>query len=672
MKKKKILTLSKVMPAQMPHNSARKRYSRQAHGSDWELLQRCRQAWNNLSGVRQTRARTRNYCYGDQWSDTIKVYKNGWWTTMTEREYMEKRGTAPLSNNIMVSIVNSIVGLYAKQGTEPVCFARTRDAQLLSDMMSATMQCNWQNTGMEDMLKHEVEEYLISGQMFARETWDDKELEMEDAWTDMENPDLMFWEGGSDPRHNDLSLIGVLHDVSREDLYKKFARPEYGFSIDDLQSIFHIADDGSASETSGVLHNEQNSLDNLSFDTPSKGNHYVRIIEVWTTETKMRLQCYDPIATSENDAYFRVDLEDTDMVASLIDKNEKRKKMYDEMGVAEEDRAYITSEEIADKYWYYTYMAPDGTILCKGETPYDFKSHPFTMKLFPYVNGEIHPFMANVIDQQRYINRLIIMNDMAIRSASKGIWMIPTTVLDGRSPEQFAEEVTEYDGMFFYTPKRTMPNVKPEIITSSAVNIGTNELLQIELNLIREVTNVSGALQGKTPSAGTSASRYAQETQNATVSLYTILKDMEVFTEKIANKKCMVIKQFYDNGRLIFNKDYNSIMEYDRTAARDVKFKISIKNSAATATYQTQINDKLDQLLSMGAINVVQYLQNLNAPFADKLLQSVQQQQAQLESMAQQQQALAQQQGGGQVDASGQVAGANQQAVAQAQNLMMQ
>lgn len=590
---------------------------------------------------------------------------------MTEREYMEKRGTAPLCNNIMVSILNSIVGLYAKQGTEPVCFARTRDSQTLSDMMSATMQCNWQTTEMEDLLKHAVEEYLVSGQMYARESWEDKEMEIEDSWTDLLNPDLMFWEGGSDPRHNDMSLIGVLHDVSREDLYKKFARPEYGLTVDDLNDIFNLSDDIPDDEAGKYPTNEQNSLGNLSFDTSTKGRHYVRVIEVWTTETKMRLQCYDPIATSESDAYFRVDMEDVEMLNSLVKKNEERKKQYDEMGVPESDRAYIQSQQIADKYWFYTYMAPDGTILCKGETPYDYKSHPFTIKLFPYVNGEIHPFMTNVIDQQRYINRLIIMNDMAIRSAAKGIWMIPKTVLDGITPEQFAEEVTEFDGMVFYKPNKNMPNVRPEIITSNAVNIGTNELLQIELNLIREVTNVSGALQGKTPSAGTSASRYAQETQNATVSLYTILKDMEVFTERIANKKCMTIKQFYDDGRLIFNKDFNNIMEYDRLAARDVKFKISIKNAAASATYQTQINDKLDSLLQMGAINVVQYLQNLNAPFADKLLQSVQQQQAELQSMAEQQQMLAQQQGGGLVQGNI-VQGADQNAVQQAQNFITQ
>ena len=660
MAKTRILTLSKVMPRRNTYDSVKARKRRQEHGKDWELLTRCRNAWNNLSGVRETRARTMRYCTGDQWSDTIRVYKNGYWQEMSERDYMERRNQTPMSNNIMVSILESITGLYAKQGTEPVCFARDNDSRQLSDMMSATMQCNWQTTEMQDLLNHAIKDYLQGGQMFVRETWEDKELEMPDAWTELMEPDHMFFECGSDPRHNDLSLIGVLHDVSREDLYQKFAREEYGLTIKDLDTIFDLEDP--YEHEGGYEFNDEKALANLSFDYTNKGRHYLRVIEVWTTETKPRLQCFDPIATSGNNAYFRIDLDDTAMIAKLRSDNNKRKQQYDEMGIPEDERAYIKSWEVADKYWYYTYMSPDGTILCQGETPYDYKSHPFTMKLYPYINGEIHPFMANVIDQQRYINRLIVMNDMALRSSFKGFKMIPTTVLGGKSPEQFMEQAVEYDGYIFYTPKRTMPNVKPEIITSNAVNIGTNELLQIELNLIREVTNVSGALQGKTPSAGTSAARYAQESQNATTSLFTILSDMEVFTERLATKKCMTIQQFYEDGRKIFNKDGLNVYRYDRLSARDIHFKISIKNAAATAAYNTSQNDDLKELLGMGAINLIQYLQNVNKPYADKLLSSIQEQQAQLEQMYQQQAA---QQGGVQVDENGQVQGADQNAVNQ-------
>lgn len=661
MAKKKLLTLSKVMPRHNTYDSVKARKRRQEHNKDWELLTRCRNAWNNLSGVRATRARTMRYCTGDQWSDTIRVYKDGWWQEMTERAYMERRNETPMTNNIMVSILESIAGLYAKQGTEPVCFARDNDSRQLSDMMSATMQCNWQTTEMQDLLNHAIKDYLQGGQMFVRETWEDKELEMPDAWTELMEPDHMFFECGSDPRHNDLSLIGVLHDVSREDLYQKFARKEYNLTIEDLNAIFDIEEP--YDHGGGYEFNDEKALANLSFDFSNKGKHYVRVIEVWTTETKPRLQCFDPIATSGNNAYFRIDLDDTAMIEHLRKQNAERIKQCKELGVPDDEIPRIRSWEVADKYWYYTYLAPDGTILCQGETPYDYKSHPFTMKLYPYINGEIHPFLANVIDQQRYINRLIVMNDMALRSSFKGFKMIPVTVLNGRTPEQFMEEAIEYDGWIFYKPSNKQPNVKPEIITSSAVNIGTNELLQIELNLIREVTNVSGALQGKTPSAGTSAARYAQESQNATTSLFTILSDMEVFTERLATKKCMTIQQFYEDGRKIFNKDGLNVYNYDRLSARDIHFKISIKNAAATAAYNTSQNDDLKELLQIGAINLVQYLQNVNKPYADKLLSSIQEQQAQLEQMYQQQ--AAQAQGGVQVDENGQVQGADQNAVNQ-------
>lgn len=661
---KKIPTLSRVMPSSgKTFDSVKRRMERQnGRKTDYELLQRCWQAWNNLEAVRMTRDRAKRYCYGDQWGDTVRVYKNGYYYDMTEREYLKRKGSVPLSNNVMVSILNTLVGMYAKQGTEPVCFARTRSSQSLSDMMSATMQCNWQNTQMEDLLKHALEDYLIGGVMVCRETYEDRTQEIEDSWTDYIEPNYVFWEGGSDPRHLDLSLIGVLHDESVNDLYKKFAREEYGLSIDDLNRIFDIDPDNS--QTEGTMHNDTNDLSNISFDIPSKRGHYVRVIEAWTTETKYRYQCYDPIATNESDAYFRIECDDKVLIAELNAKNVERKKQYDLMGVPPEDRAYITAKKVADKYWYYTFMAPDGTVLCRGETPYDFKSHPFTVKFYPYVNGEIHPFMGNVIDQQRYINRLIIMNDMAIRSSAKGLMLVPTQVLDGMTPDEFAEQATEYDGIMFYTPKATLPNSRPDVITSNAVNLGTNELLQIELNLMREVSNVSGALQGKTPTAGTSASRYAQESQNASTSLYSILKDMESFTECVAQKKCMMIKQYYENGRPIFNRDNTYPMEYDRLAARDIMFKISIKNAAATASYQNNINDKLDRLLEIGAINIVQYLQNLNEPFADKLLQDVQ---SQVEDLRAQQAEM-----GLQAPQNGVVPGADQEAVERAQGYLMQ
>lgn len=69
-------------------------------------------------------------------------------------------------------------------------------------------------------------------------------------------------------------------------------------------------------------------------------------------------------------------------------------------------------------------------------------------------------------------------------------------------------------------------------------------------------------------------------------------------------------------------------------------------------------------LLENGYISIVQYLQNLNEPFADKLLQDVQ---SQMEELRAQQEATGQQAPQNVV-----VPEANQQAVEQAQGYLMQ
>jgi hypothetical protein len=198
-----------------------------------------------------------------------------------------------------------------------------------------------------------------------------------------------------------------------------------------------------------------------------------------------------------------------------------------------------------------------------------------------------------------------------------------------------ADEITEYDGLLFFETNKTNPNLRPEIISNGAVQLGTQELLQMELNLARDITNVSGALQGKTPTAGTSAARYMQETQNATTSLESIMQDFTSFSEQIARKKCMVIKQFYRNGRLVTNRDMSMLIEYDNLSVRDVDFLISIKESAKTAAFQTYANDTAKELLLAGLIDIKQYLASVNLPFADDLLQLIERSEAQQMAMQQ-------------------------------------
>lgn len=624
---------------------------RRSRRRDYDLRHRCEQAWNNGEDIRRVRERVKEYVYGDQWGDVIH-YKGG---QVTEREYIQRKGNVPLQNNIMISILNSIVGLYAKQAGEPNCFALKKDGQWLSDMMSATLQCNWSKTKMPDVLKNAFEDFSLGGVAMCRETYEEREGRL-DSWSDFVNPNYAFWEAGTDVRMTDLRLIGVLHDVSRGELLNKFCNEQYGWTVEEIDEVFHVDGRGGASaywtDSDGLQHNDKDQLDQISFDLPSERSLF-RLIEVWTKETKTRYQCYDPLAKNADEVEYRVELND---IWHVKQTNQERIQQYMEAGIPQEEWALIEYKQIEDQYWYYTYMAGDGTVIAEGETPFEHKSHPFTLKLYPYVNSEVHPFMGNIIDQQRYINRLIIMHDMAARSAAKGVTIFPIeNIPDGMDKWDIADEMTEYDGLLFIQTNKINPNLRPEIITSNAVQIGTQELLQMELNLARDITNVSGALQGKTPSAGTSAARYNQETENATTSLTSIMQDFTSFMESIATKKVMNIKQFYRSGRLITNKDKTALIEYDNLSARDVDFETVIKEAAKTAAYQTYINDTAMELLQMQAINVKQYLEVVSLPYADELLQILQRDEAQ--QLAMQQQLTAQ--------------GVDQQQVQNAQRMLM-
>lgn len=653
---KPLLTLDDVRPLskdnrldtvkeRLKHNSPGSRY-------DLELLAECARSWNNKDDFRRERARVLRYLFGNQWGDYIN-FKG---VRMTEEEYIKLKHNVPLKNNVMVSLWMSVFGLHAKQETEPVCYARSEDSKNLSDMMSAALQTNWQNTYMSDLLDVTFAEFLISGGAFVKESYEERE-ELHDSYTDYINPYYMFWEAGSDPAHRDVRMIGYLHDVSPAELYFRFAKPKYGLTIKDLNDIFHIGHQGEAGINENFQEqNQQHSYENVSFYTASDAS-LVRVIEVWREEVKPRWQCHDPLAVSQADAYFRVDTKDLKYIKA---KNVERNKLYEQQGVPMEKRAFITAEHIVDKYWHYSFMSPEGRILCEGETPYDYKSHPFSMTLFPYINGEIHPFMSFFVDQQRYINRLFMMNDMAVRSAVKGLKFLPLSLKpDDMTVEEYANQSTEYDAVYVYDDRKTKrTGAKPEFFSHSAFNIGANEMLQTQLNMIHEVSGVSGALQGKAPTSGTSYARYQLESQNATTTIYPLIKRFNSFKERMALKKCITMQQFYEEGRDITPKSSEKQVFYRAQSARNVQFRTSIKESASTAAYQQLGNQFLELLFNAGAIPPRLFIKNYDAPFADKVLLEYDNYMQQLQS-------------GQQPDAPIQVPGANQQQAQMATQALM-
>lgn len=620
---KKIFRKSKVMQGSGSVDSVAKRWNTYGRKINVPLLERFHRAWDNLVKFREDRDRSLRYVYGDQWSDQI-LYKG---RLITEKNYIQSKGNIPLVNNVMRGLVNSVTGIYAKQDTEPVCFARNRDNQMIGNMMTTALQCNWQINKMPILLLNIFEEFLTSGAAVARETYEFRDDNL-DEYTDAVNPYYMAWEGGSDPRHSDIRMIGQMHDLDFNEMVSEFVNKETGLSMQDLREMYFGTDGNRVVETDEPSMNQQNerhNFHNVSFYSPSSMHEY-RVFEIWTKEIKTRYRCWD---TNSGERY-KIEL---NQIKDVDAENQRRLQMGVQYNIPAEEIPLIETEKFVDNYWYYSFLTPSGHVLLEGETPYEHKSHPYTVKLYPFINGEVHSFTSTFIDQQRYINRLITLNDFILRTSAKGVTLVPEDCIpDDMSPEEFAEKWTSVDGLIIYKPK-TGSNLKPEIFHNNSTNIGINEMLQLQLGLIDRISSVHGALQGKEAASGTSAARYGMEAQNATTALAAILKCFTAFTEDVAKKKVKIMQQYYEDGRYISTSTNSSdITQYDAVKARDVEYFISIRESAASPVYRMMVNDWLKELWmgSNGLITVQDLLRYGDFPFADKLLQDIEERQQQV------------------------------------------
>lgn len=619
----KLFHKSRINASRETIDSVKKRWSTYGKKVNVPLLERYHRAWENLSRFREERDRSLRYVYGDQWSDTI-TYKG---RVITEKNYIQSNGNIPLVNNVMRGMVNSVTGIYAKQDTEPVCFARNREDQTVGNMMTTALQCNWQVNKMPILLLNIFEEFLISGAAITRETYEFRD-DILDEFTDSVNPYFMAWEGGSDPRHTDVRMIGQMHDLDYNEMVATFVNEKTGVSMEELRNMYFGVDGRRITEfNEPALHqlNEKNSISNVSF-YQSTDPHEYRVFEIWTKEVKPRIRCWD----TNKGEYYKIERSQKKEIEA---ENKRRMEMGARFGMAVEDIPLIEMTDFVDVYWYFSFLTPSGHVLYEGETPYEHKSHPYTIKLYPFVNGEVHSFTSTFIDQQRYINRLITLNDFILRTSAKGVTLVPEDCIpDDMSPEEFAEKWTSVDGLIIYKPK-TGSNLKPEIFHNNSTNIGINEMLQLQLGLIDRISNITGALQGKQAASGTSAARYGMEAQNATTSLTAILKMFTSFTEDLAKKKVKTMQQYYEDGRFIStNTNSSDITQFDAVNARDVEYIISIRESAASPVYRMMTNDWLKELWagSNGLITVQDLLRYGDFPFADKLLQDIEERQKQV------------------------------------------
>ena len=607
--KERIRRLSKVKP-EGADSVQREKSRTNDRGRATDVLLEAQRYWDNMAAFRRERKRNKDYYYGKQWDDIIVVDGE----RMTEAEYIRRQGSVPLKNNLMRRLGRNVLGEYYKQDMEPGCFARDRKEQVYAECNSELLKYNMQLNDMKDVLARSFEDFLIGALVVHRHRYGWDEDGILDCWTNHVDVDNLILDSNMrDYRGKDVTLIGEIHDISLGTMLHRFAKsPE---DYERLTEVYKSACNRNAIykfyEQFG--RGKTNGQDFLLAD-----NGLCRVIEVWRKEQKPRYRCHD-YNTGE---LFKIEIEDyAEMIEAV---NRQRIAMGTEAGIPEEEIPLIECEWFIDNYWYYYFLSPFGDILEEGETPYEHKSHPYVFKAYPFIDAEIHSFINDVIDQQRYVNRLITMYDWIMRASAKGVLIVPEDCLGDVSLKDIAETWSSFNGVIALKMKPGMP--MPQQISANAVNIGIGELLNIQMRLFEDISGVHGAMQGRAGASGESGTLYAQQAMNASTSLLDLLMSYNSFIKADAFKILKNILQYYDDKKIMGIVGYRPGVEITAQRIRNVEWDIQVAESTSSPTFRHFSNQVLINLAQMyaGQIPLEAILEVGDFPFADKLTQYLQ------------------------------------------------
>ena len=613
-RKNNLLSLSRVAPRNNTKDKKPKEKPNiKSDNKRIDVLERTIHYWNAMQTFRRERERNKRYTFGKQWDDVI--YVNG--RKITEAEYIKSQGNVPFKNNLIRRLVKNVLGVYRSQMKEPVCLARDRAEQQYGETMTTILQYNMQLNRSSELLARAMEEFLISGLVVQRK-WFGPRGDRVDCWTENVSPNHIVIDNNMvDPRGWDLNFIAQIHDNSWGELCRYYAKNNADYER--LKEIYsYVGGDDLRSYASEFGYSKET----FDFLTSTERNKY-RVIEVWQKEQKPRYRCHDYM-TGE---YYKIEI--NDFQKEVVEVNAARINQAEEVGMSADDVALIEATWFMDDYWYCYHLSPFGDVLNEEETPFEHKEHPFVFKAYPMIDGEIHSFVADVIDQQRYVNRLIMMHDWIMRASAKGVLMVPEdSIPNGMSVEDFAESWASFNGVIVYKPSKS--GATPHQVHSNSTNIGIGELLNIQLKFFEDISGVNAALQGKPGFSGESASHYAQQVDNATKSLLDILESFSGFVVDGAYKDVKNIQQYYDSKRVLNIAGAKaSQIEKEPTKILDIEFDLQIAESTSSPIYRDKINESLMQFWQAQAISLEQVLQLGNFPFADELLQSIQAQKEQ-------------------------------------------
>ena len=510
--------------------------------------------------------------------------------------------------------------------------------------MTNGLQANCEKNKMSLLYIKWIKEVELGGLAVGYESYDDVSgpNRILDSWTQYVNPNFFFFESdGSDPRMNDLCLVGRFFFDSFERLCARFAHSPADYEA--LRTIYSNQSDVFR-QTDSRSPEDRYSDGDLYFMRDADPTHCY-VCEVWTLETKARIRLHDT-NTGEEEI---IDADDAAYRKEIRRENERRKALAKQSGWDEDSIPYIlgdgygkNEEErngfFVDTFWYCRFIATDGTVLWEGESPYAERQHPFSICVFPYVDGRIVGYMNDAIDHNIAMNRAVILHDWLLRCQAKGVTVVPKAIVPKDvSFKEFARSWTSLDDMVFIDMEPGMEKMMPQVFHGAAQTFDVGNLLATYSKLMDNGTPVNGALQGKSPTSGTSGTLYAQMANNASTPIAALMEEFHDFVHSVLYRKMKNIAKFYTLDRWqkiagtidgIFDNPNLNLNEVG-----ELEYDLKIRESADTPVHRAVINQDAKEFLMNGLISFEEYLEIADVPYGDKILQGRQARQAEMQAV---------------------------------------
>lgn len=590
-------------------------------GKDVQLLEKARRLWENMDGFRRQAKRALRYIYGDQWSELITV--NG--RTMTQRRYLTETGNIALQSNQLKKKLNTTVGTLLREEYEPSIQARSKDEQQFAKIMHELVRANYGKDEFFSVLIQLVKDAAALGLGVAHESYEAIDG-LEDTRTGYVDPSYFFCDSGfTDPRFRDISMIGQFFDCDWAELVMRFAHSDSDYEA--LRDIYpepsqplSLSDDCDSEE--------RHDPGLVDFGAPYDRSR-CRVYEVWTKEVRKRHHLYD-YNTGED---WCVDDGDKPALRSVRDTNAMRRRVApaDWGG----DIPLIEDDTFFETFWHGRFLAPDGTVLWEGDSPYGDGAHPFVLLVPSSEGGIIQSYMTDGIDHQILINRAIILDDWLTRTQAKGVTFMPRSLVKGHEKEIASSWASMADLIYINDPEPGS-ETRPFTVNGQSTHYEAANLITIYKGLLEDSVTAGGAIAGDTPMSGTSASLYAQQTSNSATPMLEFIKNVRNFVVSVMKKKLKNILSFYTVERIrAVVGDADSLIDnsnLDLNSIASIEYDLEVRESPTSPAYKLIRQQRFDNLLAMGAITSDEYFMFSGVDEGEEIMQRRQAQQAEMRS----------------------------------------